>query len=57
MELYYQFQVTDNISVTPAIFYVSRPFGELTGVNSKTGGTGAEQFNTFGYLVKTSFRF
>ena len=57
MELYYQFQVTDNIAVTPAIFYVSRPFGELTGSGPFTGGEDAEQFNTFGYLVKTTFRF
>mgnify|MGYP001368051191 FL=1 len=57
MELYYQFQVTDNIAVTPAIFYVSRPFGELTGSGPLTGGEDAETFNTFGYLVKTTFRF
>ena len=57
MELFYQFQVTDNISVTPAAFYVSRPFGELTGTNDSYGGTGAESFGTFGYLVKTSFKF
>ena len=57
MELFYQFQVTDNIAVTPAVFYVSRPFGELTGLNDDYGGTGAERFNTFGYLVKTTFRF
>ena len=57
MELYYQFQVTDNIAVTPAIFYVSRPFGELTGSGPFTGGEDAETFNTFGYLVKTTFRF
>ena len=57
MELYYQFQVTDNIAVTPAIFYVSRPFGELTGSGPLTGGEDAESFNTFGYLVKTTFRF
>ena len=57
MELYYQFQVTDNIAVTPAIFYVSRPFGELTGSGPLTGGENAESFNTFGYLVKTTFRF
>jgi len=25
-----QFQVTDNISVTPAIYYLSRPYGDLT---------------------------
>jgi len=57
MELYYQFQVTDNIAVTPAIFYVSRPFGELTGSGPLTGGEDASSFNTFGYLVKTTFRF
>ncbi|QNI73242.1 iron uptake porin [Synechococcus sp. NOUM97013] len=57
MELFYQFQVTDNISVTPAAFYVSRPFGELTGTNDSYGGKGAESFGTFGYLVKTSFKF
>ena len=57
MELYYQFQVTDNIAVTPAIFYVSRPFGELTGSAPRYGGDDAERFNTFGYLVKTTFRF
>ena len=57
LELFYQFQVTDNISITPAAFYVSRPFGELTGTNDTYGGTGAESFGTFGYLVKTSFKF
>ena len=29
-EWWYQFQVTDNISVTPAIYYLSRPYGDLT---------------------------
>ena len=57
MELYYQFQVTDNISVTPTIFYLSRPYGQLTGQSDKWGGKGAESFNIFGYLVKTTFRF
>ena len=57
MELYYQFQVTDNIAVTPTIFYLSRPYGQLTGQSDKWGGKGAESFNIFGYLVKTTFRF
>ena len=47
-EFWYQFQVTDNISVTPAIFYLSRPLGSATQ---------GETFNQFGGLVKTSFRF
>ena len=56
-ELYYQFQVTDNISVTPAVFYLSRPFGQQTGSSASTGGAGADNFGTFGGLVKTSFKF
>jgi hypothetical protein len=57
MELYYDFQVTDNITVTPALFYLSRPFGEQTGNNEKTGGTGAKTFSTLGGLVTTTFKF
>ena len=29
-EWWYQLQVTDNISVTPALFYLSRPMGDFT---------------------------
>jgi hypothetical protein len=57
MELYYQFQVTDNISVTPTVFYLSRPYGQLTGQAQKYGGKTADSFNMFGYLVQTTFRF
>ena len=57
MELYYQFQVTDNISVTPTIFYLSRPYGQKTGTSDAYGGKGAESFSMFGYLVQTTFRF
>ncbi len=34
-EFWYQFQVTDNISVTPAIYYLSRPYGDLTDGGTK----------------------
>ena len=47
-EFWYQFQVTDNISVTPALFYLSRPLGSVTQ---------GESFNQFGGLVKTTFNF
>jgi hypothetical protein len=57
MELYYDFQVTDNISVTPALFYLSRPFGQQTGDGPTTGGTGAKTFSTLGGLVTTTFKF
>ena len=48
-EWFYKFQVSDNIAVTPAIFWLSRPQGELTG--------NGDTFNSFGYLVQTTFRF
>jgi hypothetical protein len=51
-EWWYKFQVTDNISVTPAIYYLSAPIGalgrELVGDNALTN---------FGGLVKTTFKF
>ena len=48
-EWWYQFQVTDNISVTPALFYLSRPFGQETPAKTT--------FNQLGGLVKTTFSF
>ena len=51
-EWWYKLQVTDNISVTPALFYLSNPLGQ----DVKVGGNGAF-FNSFGYLIKTTFRF
>jgi len=49
-EWWYKMQVTDNISVTPAIYYLSAPLGAL----QKDSG---ESFSSFGALVKTTFRF
>ena len=56
-ELFYNFQVTDNIKVTPAIFYLSRPMGQNTRrlVENGTGYDG--QFNVFGGLIQTTFKF
>jgi carbohydrate-selective porin OprB len=48
-EWWYKFQVTDNISVTPALVYFSRPLGMVT--------PSGDNFNQFGGLVKTTFRF
>ncbi len=48
-EWWYKFQVTDNIAVTPAIFYLSRPLGQLTGYDNS--------FSNFGGLVQTTFKF
>jgi hypothetical protein len=48
-EWWYKFQVSNNISITPAIFYLSRPSGQYT-ANGQTN-------NAFGGLVQTQFRF
>jgi len=48
-EWWYKFQVSDNISITPAIFYLSRPYGQYT----QPGQTN----NVFGGLIQTQFRF
>lgn len=45
-EAYYKMQVTDNVAVTPAIFYLSNPRGQLD-----------RNLNTFGALVQTTFKF
>ncbi|MFM7551092.1 MAG: iron uptake porin, partial [Cyanobacteriota bacterium] len=49
-EWWYKIQVTDNISVTPAIYYLSAPLGQFQKVNDET-------FSNFGGLVKTTFKF
>ncbi|MFM7512557.1 MAG: iron uptake porin [Cyanobium sp.] len=48
-EWWYKFQVTDNIAIAPALFYLSRPLGGDT--------PSGESFRQLGGLVKTSFRF
>ncbi|MEB3332335.1 MAG: iron uptake porin [Synechococcaceae cyanobacterium] len=55
-EWWYKFQVTDNISVTPAIFYLSQPLGQLT-PSSDFNGNNMGSLNNFGGLVKTTFKF
>ena len=49
LEGWYKFQVTDKISVTPALFYLSRPMGQRTPVG--------QGFSSIGALVKTTFKF
>jgi len=48
-EWWYQFQVSDSLSVTPALFYLSRPLGQNT--------PAIQSFNQLGGLVKTTLRF
>ena len=48
-ELWYKFQVTDNIVITPGIFYLSRPFSGLMDTD--------ETLNQFGGVLRTTFTF
>jgi len=48
-EWWYKFQVTDNIAITPSVFYLSRPYGQWT----QPGQTN----NVFGGLIQTQFKF
>ena len=63
-EVYYKFQVTDNIAVTPSLFWLSRPRGALTttGSSAKTVITDpsfsdGDDLGTLGGLIQTTFRF
>jgi len=48
-EWWYKIQVSDAITVTPGLFYLSRPYGQET--------PAGQSFNQLGALVKTQFRF
>jgi len=50
-EWWYKFQVTDNISVTPALYYITNSNGQIgkAGVNNSV--------NNFGGVLKTTFKF
>ncbi len=52
-EWWYKFQVTDNISVSPALFYLSNP-SSAGAATSSTVNSGA---NVFGGLVVAQFKF
>ena len=53
MELWYSFQVTDNIQITPAVYWLSRPAGELTD-DADGDYTSA---GVWGGLIQTTFKF
>ena len=56
LEAYYKIQVTDNIAVTPSLFWLSRPLGQYT-FNYGPGTQDKGTFSAMGYLVQTTFRF
>jgi hypothetical protein len=57
-EWWYKFQVTDNISVTPSLFYLSRPLGQDTiSYNDQGRRRYGDTFGAFGGLIQTTFKF
>jgi hypothetical protein len=62
LELWYKFQATDRLSITPALFWLPRPRGQLTASGSSwestplPSGRGAS-LSAFGALLKLRFRF
>ena len=57
-EWWYKFQVTDHISVTPAIFYLSNPQGAVGFANAQAAGLSTTNpLTNFGGLIKTTFKF
>ena len=54
MEAWYSFQVTDKISITPAIFYLSNPYGDIS---TAFGGGSGSPFSVFGAVLKSTFKF
>jgi hypothetical protein len=49
MELWYNYQATDNISITPAIYWLSRPLGDDTPHGNTLG--------VLGGVIQTTFKF
>jgi carbohydrate-selective porin OprB len=50
-EWFYRFRVSDNISITPAIFYLSAPAGQANRAQDNN------TVSNTGILVQTQFRF
>ncbi|MEN9767086.1 MAG: hypothetical protein RLZZ32_1046, partial [Cyanobacteriota bacterium] len=55
-EWWYKFQVTDNITVTPALYYINNYGGQMGRINYSNGQYNASN-NVFGGLIKTTFKF
>lgn len=56
-EWWYKFQLSDAISVTPALFYLSNPYGQINKLLGLQAGIPDARFNNLGVLVKTTVRF
>lgn len=55
-EGWYQWQISDAITITPALFWLSSPYGAIEGSFARQQHSG-NGFQNLGALVKTSFHF
>ncbi len=55
-EVYYKMQLTDQIAITPALFWLNRPLGQYT-INDGPGSKDSGSLSSLGYLVQATFRF
>ncbi|MBM5799640.1 MAG: porin [Cyanobacteria bacterium K_DeepCast_35m_m2_023] len=53
-EWFYRFRVSDSISVTPAVFYLSNSLGQSVSNNPAASG---QSLNNLGIVVQTQFKF
>ncbi len=56
-EWWYKWQVSDNISITPALFYLSRPLGQGASNYAVDGASRDGDLSLFGGLVQATFTF
>ncbi len=63
MELYYRIQISDDLSLTPAVFWLSRPRGALTGSADLSQAlpfppaSGESSLGVWAGLIRTTLRF
>ena len=50
---WYSFQVTDNIKITPAVYWLSRPYGD----NTQNVNGDYKSLGVLGGLIQTTFKF
>ena len=55
LEVWYKFQVTDNISVTPAIFWIEN--GGISNPQGPLAFNGSNVADSSGAVLKTTFKF
>jgi hypothetical protein len=63
VELFYRIQLSDELSVTPALFWLSRPRGALTGSSEVSqallfpAASGEASLGVWAGLIRTTLRF